>query len=317
MNKILLKVTALYALSLSVIGSAQAAEKLTVLIDWFTNPVHGNMVVAKQKGYFAEQGLDVELIEPTDPSMPPKLIAAGQGDIAMNYQPNLVMQVEQGLPLVRIGTLVDTPFNSLAVLKDSGIKTIADLKGKKIGYSVSGFEDALLSTMLQSAGLSLKDVELVNINWALSASLMSKKVDAVIGAYRNFELHELRLHQHDGVAFFPEEYGVPNFEELTLVVHKDRVNAPKIAKFLTAIDKATAYIKSNPEQAWQDFISYKPKELDNELNHLAWNDTYPKFTDNTRKLNQATYQNVANFLLEKGLIKTLPKLESYTFEVKQ
>lgn len=317
MNKILLKVTALYALSLSVIGSAQAAEKLTVLIDWFTNPVHGNMVVAKQKGYFAEQGLDVELIEPTDPSMPPKLIAAGQGDIAMNYQPNLVMQVEQGLPLVRIGTLVDTPFNSLAVLKDSGIKTIADLKGKKIGYSVSGFEDALLSTMLQSAGLSLKDVELVNINWALSASLMSKKVDAVIGAYRNFELHELRLHQHDGVAFFPEEYGVPNFEELTLVVHKDRVNDPKIAKFLTAIDKATAYIKSNPEQAWQDFISYKPKELDNELNHLAWNDTYPKFTDNTRKLNQATYQNVANFLLEKGLIKTLPKLESYTFEVKQ
>lgn len=317
MKKILLKVTALYALSLSVIGSAQAAEKLTVLIDWFTNPVHGNMVVAKQKGYFAEQGLDVELIEPTDPSMPPKLIAAGQGDIAMNYQPNLVMQVEQGLPLVRIGTLVDTPFNSLAVLKDSGIKTIADLKGKKIGYSVSGFEDALLSTMLQSAGLSLKDVELVNINWALSASLMSKKVDAVIGAYRNFELHELRLHQHDGVAFFPEEYGVPNFEELTLVVHKDRVNDPKIAKFLTAIDKATAYIKSNPEQAWQDFISYKPKELDNELNHLAWNDTYPKFTDNTRKLNQATYQNVANFLLEKGLIKTLPKLESYTFEVKQ
>lgn len=317
MKKILLKVTALYALSLSVIGSAQAAEKLTVLIDWFTNPVHGNMVVAKQKGYFAEQGLDVELIEPTDPSMPPKLIAAGQGDIAMNYQPNLVMQVEQGLPLVRIGTLVDTPFNSLAVLKDSGIKTIADLKGKKIGYSVSGFEDALLSTMLQSAGLSLKDVELVNINWALSASLMSKKVDAVIGAYRNFELHELRLHQHDGVAFFPEEYGVPNFEELTLVVHKDRVNDPKIAKFLTAIDKATAYIKSNPEQAWQDFISYKPKELDNELNHLAWNDTYPKFTDNTRKLNQATYQDVANFLLEKGLIKTLPKLESYTFEVKQ
>jgi len=317
MKKILLKITALCSLSLCVIGTAQAAEKLTVLIDWFTNPVHGNMVVAKQKGYFAEQGLDVELVEPTDPSMSPKLIAAGQGDIAMNYQPNLVMQVEQGLPLVRIGTLVDTPFNSLAVLKDSGIKTIADLKGKKIGYSVSGFEDALLSTMLQSAGLTLKDVELVNINWALSASLMSKKVDAVIGAYRNFELHELRLHHHDGLAFFPEEYGVPNFEELTLVVHKDRVNDPKIAKFLTAIDKATAYIKANPEQAWQDFISYKPKDLDNELNHLAWNDTYPKFTDNARKLNQTTYQNVANFLLEKGLIKTLPKLESYTFEVKE
>lgn len=296
---------------------SQAAEKFTVLIDWFVNPVHANIVLAKQKGFFEQQGLDVEIVEPTDPSMPPKLVAAGQGDISMDYQPHLYMQVEQGLPLVRVGTLVPTPFNSLTVLKSSNINSLADLKGKKIGFSVSGFEDSLLSTMLATAGLSLKDVELVNINWALSQSLLTKRVDAVIGAYRNFELHELRLEGSEGKAFFPEENGVPVFEELILVAHKDRVNDPKIAKFLTALEQATAYMKQNPEQAWQDFMSYKPKELNNELNRLAWNDTYPKFADNPRKLDKQRYQQVAQFMLDKGLIKSIPALESYAVEIEK
>lgn len=314
MIKTLKKLTALSAM-IGLSFSAQAAEKFTVLIDWFVNPVHANIVLAKQKGFFQQNGLDVEIVEPTDPSMPPKLVAAGQADISMDYQPHLYMQVEQGLPLVRVGTLVPTPFNSLVVLKNSNIKNLADLKGKKIGFSVSGFEDSLLSTMLATANLSLKDVELVNINWALSQSLLTRKVDAVIGAYRNFELHELRLEGNEGKAFFPEEHGVPVFEELILVAHKDRVNDPKISAFLTALEQATAYMKQNPEQAWQDFVSYKPKELNNELNRLAWNDTYPKFVDNPRYLDKQRYHQMAEFMLQKGLVKSLPSLEKYAIEV--
>ncbi|WP_439328191.1 ABC transporter substrate-binding protein [Lonepinella sp. BR2357] len=305
--------TALFSLTFAL--SAQANEKLTMLIDWFVNPVHADIVIAKQKGFFEQQGLDVEIIEPTDPSMPPKLVAAGQADISMDFQPQLIMHVDQGLPLMRIGTMVATPFTSLVVLKDSGINSLADLKGKKIGYSVSGFEDTILSSMLESAGLSLKDVQLINVNFALSQSLLSKQVDAVIGAYRNFELHELALEGHPAQAFFPEQNGVPSFEELTLVVKKGRETDPKIAKFLTALEQATVYMKQNPEQAWQDFVSFKPKELDNELNRLAWNDTYPAFADNPRELNKDRYNKVAEFMLQKGLIKTLPALESYTTEV--
>ena len=71
-------------------------------------------------------------------------------DLAINYQPQLYQQVAEGLPLVRVGSLISSPLNSVVVLKNSNIKTLADLKGKKVGYSVSGFEDVLLDTMLRS-----------------------------------------------------------------------------------------------------------------------------------------------------------------------
>lgn len=182
--------------------STQAAEKVTVLLDWFVNPDHAAIIVAQQKGFFKQQNIEVEILEPADPAMPPKLVAAKQADLAVDYQPQLHMQVEQDLPIVRVGTLVDTPLNSLIVLKDSPITNLADLKGKKIGYSVSGFEDALLSTMLASAGLSEKDIQLVNINWSLSPSLISGQVDAIIGGYRNFELNQMHLEKHEGRAFW-------------------------------------------------------------------------------------------------------------------
>ena len=109
---------------------AAAADKLTVLLDWFVNPDHAPLVIAKEGGYFERHGLDVELIAPADPSAPPRLVAAGQGDIAITYQPDLMLQLKEGLPLVRFGTLIETPLNALIVLKDGPIKSLADLKGK-------------------------------------------------------------------------------------------------------------------------------------------------------------------------------------------
>ena len=107
-----------------------AQDKLTVLLDWFVNPDHAPLIVAQEKGFFKAAGLEVKLIAPADPSLPPKLVAAGKADLAVSYQPQLHVQVGQGLPLIRIGTLVSTPLNSLVVLRDGPIKKIADLKGK-------------------------------------------------------------------------------------------------------------------------------------------------------------------------------------------
>ena len=111
------------------------------------------------------------------------------------------------------------------------MKTLADLKGKKVGYSVSGFEDGLLDTMLHSIGLSNKDVELVNVNWSLSPSLLTGQVDAVIGAFRNFELNQLALEKQEGIAFFPEQYGVPAYDELILVTNKNSITDKKHLHF--------------------------------------------------------------------------------------
>lgn len=295
---------------LPLAGTAQANEKLTVLLDWFVNPDHAPLVTAVAKGFFAAEGLDVELVEPADPAMPPKLLAAGQGDIAVSYQQTLNAQIEEGLPVVRIGTLVATPLNSLIVLKDGPVKELPDLKGKKIGFSVSGFEDAMLGAMLKKAGLTLDDVELINVNFALSPALLSSQVDAVIGGYRNFELTQLELEGHAGLAFYPEENGVPVYDELIYLAHKDKLDDPRLPKFLAAIEAATIYLTNHPDAAWDAFVETYPN-LKDELNERAWADTLPRFAKSPAALDKGRYERFADFLLEAGLIKTAVPVETY------
>ncbi|MEH6361739.1 MAG: ABC transporter substrate-binding protein, partial [Amylibacter sp.] len=102
-------------LMFTMAAPVMAADKMTLLLDWFVNPDHGPIIVAQEKGYFAEQGLEVEIIAPADPADPPKLVAAGRGDLAISYQPSLHLQIAEGLPLKRVGTLVATPLNCLLV----------------------------------------------------------------------------------------------------------------------------------------------------------------------------------------------------------
>lgn len=296
------------------------AEKLNLQLDWFVNPDHAALIVAQQKGFFAKNGIELEIIEPADPSMPPKLVAAGKSDLAVGYQPQLYLDVDQGLPLVRIATLIATPLNSIVALKESNIKTLADFKGKKIGYSVSGFEEVLLGTMLKSAGVNPNEVEKINVNWSLSPALMSKQVDGVVGAFRNFELNQLSLEKQQGIAFYPEEHGVPIYDELILLANKNKLDNPqyqaKLSAFLTAIEQATVYISNHPQEAWQTFISYKPQELDNALNRAAWQDTLPRLSLMPRALNQHRYQTMAEFMHQQGLIKKVPLLSDYARQIK-
>lgn len=313
MKKTISKIT----LSLLLLSSTAFAdkEKVSLLLDWFVNPDHAAIIIAQQKGFFEKNNLEVEIMEPADPTMPPKLVAAKKADLAVDYQPQLQMQVAEGLPLVRIATLVNSPLNSLIVLKNSGINKIEDLKGKKVGYSVSGFETVLLDAMLKSANLSEKDVELVNVNFSLSPSLMSKQVDAVIGAFRNFELNQLKLEKEEGKVFLPEDYGVPKYDELIVVANKDNVSQVKFKNFVKSLQEATNYLKENPKESWEAFISYKPKELDNELNRFAWADTLPYLAPNPATFDKKVYEQMALFMKQNKLIETLPNLDEYAQEI--
>lgn len=294
---------------------AHANDKLTVLLDWFVNPDHAPVITAQTMGFFDREGLDVELIEPADPAMPPKLVAAGQGDIAVSYQQTLHAQIDEGLPLKWIGTLVATPLNSLIVLKDGPIQTLEDLKGKKIGFSVSGFEDAMLGQMLKSVGLTMADVELINVNFSLSPALLSGQVDAVIGGYRNFELTQIELEGKAGKAFYPEEHGMPVFDELIYVVHKDKTDDPRYARFLAAVEEATIYLTNHPEEAWQAFVKAYPN-LDDELNRRAWADTLPRFAKRPAALDKGRYQRFAEFMAENKLIKKVVPVDTYAVEIR-
>ncbi|WP_417454302.1 ABC transporter substrate-binding protein [Kiloniella sp.] len=300
---------------LSLSTQAVANEKLTVLLDWFVNPDHATLVVAKEKGFFSEQGLDVDLIAPADPNDPPKLVAAGKAALAVSYQPQLHLQVAEGLPLTRVGTLVATPLNSLVVLKDSPIKSIADLKGRKVGYSVGGFEDVILDAMLEKHGLGVKDVELINVNFTLSPSLISGQVDAVIGAFRNFELNQMDIVGKPGRAFYVEEEGVPSYDELILVANNQNVDDPRFPRFLKALEQATTYLINHPQESWTLFIKAYP-DLDDELNRRAWKDTLPRFALRPAALDEGRYSDFADFLKAKDLIKEVGDVSNYAVTIK-
>lgn len=305
-------------LALTLAAPAPAADRLTVMLDWFLNPDHGPLIVAQEKNFFAAHGLQVELIAPADPNNPPKMVAAGQADIAVSYQPQLHIFAAQGLPLVRIGTLVATPLNSLVVLADSDIRTVADLKNKRIGFSVGGFEDALLKGMLRRHGLGLGDVELVQVNFSLSPSLIAGKVDAVIGAFRNFELNQMDIAGHPGRAFYIEEEGVPPYDELIFVAHKQKLGDKNrreiLRRFIKAVEQGVQFLINHPEESWRLFRN-SGDGLNNELNRRAWRDTIPRFALRPAALDRARYEKFAEFLREMGVVETVMKIENHAVEL--
>jgi len=310
-NKLVTFILAAFLFSSS---SAMAGEKITLLLDWFINPDHAPIIVAQEMGYFAAQGLDVEIIAPANPNDPPKLVAAGKADLAVSYQHQHQIQVDQGLPLVRIATLVATPLNSLVVLADSDIKSIADLKGKTVGYSVGGFETVLLKVMLEKAGLTLADIKLINVNFSLSPSLLSKKADAVIGAFRNFELNQMEIEKRPGRAFFVEEYGIPPYDELIIVANRSALSDKKLRKFVDSLEAGVQYLVNHPDESWQLFIKGR-KDLDDELNKMAWADTLSRFALRPGALDKNRYERFAEFLQGQGTVKNVPALDNWAVEL--
>ncbi|MGB0508260.1 MAG: ABC transporter substrate-binding protein [Pikeienuella sp.] len=291
-----------------------AADQITVILDWFVNPDHGPIIIAQENGYFADEGLEVEVIAPADPSDPPKLAAAGKADLAVSYQPQLHLQIHEGLPLKRVGTLVATPLNCLLVLEDGPIKSLADLKGRKVGYSVAGVEEALVGALLKPHALTVDDVEMINVNWSLSPALMSNQVDAVIGAFRNFELNQMDIEGVAGKCFYLEEEGVPPYDELIYVANPETMDTDKIRRFLAATEKATQYIVNHPEESWKIF-SGTAAELQDELNARAWVDTLPRFALRPAALDAGRYNRFEAFLLDGGLIPSKNAIADIAIDV--
>jgi putative hydroxymethylpyrimidine transport system substrate-binding protein len=286
---------------LASIAPARAADRLTLLLDWYVNPDHAALVIAKERGFFVDEGLDVELVAPSDPNDPPKLVAAGKADVAVTYQPQLVLQVGQGLPLKRFATLVDTPLNSLLVTAEGPVRTVADLKGRKVGYSIAGFEDTLLTVMLKRAGLSPRDVTLVNVNFALVPALLSGQVDAVIGAYRNVELVQMAAQGRPGIAIPVEEAGVPAYDELILVARPDTLADPRLPRLVAAIERGTLYVLNHPDEAWEIFATANPTLAD-PVNRTSWDQTLRRLAASPGAIDAARYERLARFMADEGLI---------------
>lgn len=311
MKKVLIKgAAALILSSYSMMASAED-KAMTLMLDWFVNPNHGPVVIAQQKGYFKDEGLNVTIQEPADPSMPAKLVAANNIDLAISYQTSLTIDVAAGLPLIRSATLIATPLNTLMVLDNGKINSLADLKGKKIGIAIAGNEEATIGTMLKTEGVDFSEVNIINVGWALSSSLASGKVDAIWGGLRNFETNQLALEGYKAKSFFPEEHGVPSYDELVFVANAKTYDADALKKFNHAIEKATQFIVNHPDESWKTFVSYAPDTLNNELNKRAWNDTLTRFALRPSAVDLERYNRFSEFMYQHKIIKTQPKAQDF------
>lgn len=292
-------------LALTLIATpALAQDKLSIMLDWFINPNHGPIILAQERGYFADANLEVEVITPADPNDPPRMVAAGRVDLAVSYQPELHLNARDGLGLVRVGTLIETPMTCLVVRADGPVQSVADLAGRKVGFAVAGLQEMLLDAMLNHNGVNSESVEKINIGWSISPALMSGQVDGVIGAFRNFELNQMDIEGIAGRCFYPEAEGVPSYDELIYVARADGMDREKIARFLHATERATADILNDPDAMGEAFFATSAG-LRNELNSRAWGDTWARFASRPAAVDHGRYISFEAFLLEQGAVDAL------------
>ena len=289
---------------------ASGAEKLTVILDWFVNANHESLFATQYCGDYAKAGLDVTFIAPADTTSPPRLVAAGRADLAVSYETELAFMAEQHLPVVRVATLLSAPLEAMMTLPGYGIHSLADLKGKRVGVAVGPGETAQLDAMLASVGLGPDAVTRVQVNFQVEQALMTHSVDAVMGGMRNYELIDLQQRGLHPLAFYPEQHGVPPYDELILLADAAHAGDAKIRRFVAALREGTACLKRDPGAIWRAFIAAHP-DLDTALNKAAWWATLPALADDPAHLDVARYQAFDRFLLAHGAISRPIAVSSY------
>jgi putative hydroxymethylpyrimidine transport system substrate-binding protein len=245
-------------------------ERVALSLDWTPNPDHVGLYYAQQHGFFQRQGLQVTMRAPSDPSAPIKLVGLDQVDLAISYQPDLFLAGEKGLPVRAVAALVPVPLNSLIALGGSGITSPSALRGRKVGITGIPTDDAILSTVLRTGGLSGGDVRKVSVGFNLVTALLSHQVDAILGGYRNVE--GIQIEQQTGtrpVVLPVDRLGVPSYDELVVVANArrldgDRAYAAMVRRFLDAVRGASQAAVDDPTGALDGMrraTSYQPAFL--------------------------------------------------------
>jgi putative hydroxymethylpyrimidine transport system substrate-binding protein len=228
-------------------------HRVTLMLDWTPNPDHIGFYDARDTGLFAHAGLDVTIEAPSDPTAPLKLVGVGQVDLAVSYEEELFFAAAKGLPVVAVAAVVPQPLNSFIAIEPQ-VKSLRDLKGKTIGISGVPSDYATLDTALGSAGLNAKDVKVVAVGYSLLPALLSHRVDAVLGVYRNVEGIQLQLLGLHPTIIPVDRTGIPTYDELVLVANKHRLDddpgyRAEVRRFVIAFIAGTADARSHPTRA--------------------------------------------------------------------
>ena len=280
----------------------QKLKQHRLILDWFPNADHVPLYVARELGIFRKFGLEIEFVPPADPNDPLKLVAAGQADFALSYQPSVTMARAQGLPVKAIGVLIDHPLSCMLFLKKSGIKTAADLRGKRIGYSVDSIDLPLMRVVTASGGLKPEDYTPVNIRFNLTSALLTGQVDAVMGAFWTYELLELEQEQQPGAYLALEKHGVPRYSEMVVISSDSflKTGRDSARRLVLALQEGIAYARAKPAEAFELFAKSNP-EAKAELDRAAFRLTLPLFAKSQIQPRDA-WTGWAKFAKAHGLI---------------
>jgi len=297
-NRIIILVLLLTCLWAS---SINAAQKLTLILDWFPNVDHLPIYVARHQGFFADEGLQIEIFSPSETSDALKLAASGKVDLAVSYEPQTIIAAARGLDVIVIGRLIEHPLTTLLFLKDKGIKTPSDLEGKKIGYTVPGLMDVLLDAFAKLNGI--QQYEAINVGFAIVQSLAAGKVDAVMGPFKTYETVIMAQKGYEVGYFELEKWGIPDYDELIFVTSKKTLNRKQasIKAFTRVIARAIEYVRKNQETALKNYIKEVP-EADSKTETGAFKLTLPYYAAG-QKLDVKRWQQFADFALQYGLIE--------------
>ncbi len=259
------------ALGLSACGEKSEevtaeTESLTLTLDFYPNPDHAGIYMAQKLGYFEEAGLDVNIQTPSDPAAPMKLLAAGRSDLAISYEPEVMLAREQGLDVRAVAAIVNRPLTSMIWLKKSGIGGVAGLRNKTIATAGIPYQDAYLKTILARAKLKPSDVKTVNVGFGLLPALLGGQAQAMLGGFSNVEGVDLRLRGSEPVVTPVDKLGVPTYDELVLVARDKQLEEdPQATRlFIAALARGTAAAASNPKAAAKALLEANP-DLDPKL----------------------------------------------------
>ncbi len=273
------------ALGLAACGEKQdvltpgtSSQALTLMLDWFPNADHVGIYQALAEGDFARAGLDVHVQIPTDPATPLQLVAAGKVDVAISYEPELLLARDKGAPLAAIGAIVQRPLTSIVSIGSKHIKTVSELRGKRVGDAGIPYQHAYLTTILARAGVPAKSVKEINVGDNLVPAMLSGRVDATLGAYWNYEAIQLgQLGKRPNVIRV-DQAGVPSYDELVLVARESTIASKENAlrRFVQALARGYESARSNPQAAVQSLVRASPG-LDPKLQLASVRATLPAF----------------------------------------
>ncbi|KAK4457552.1 NMT1/THI5 like-domain-containing protein [Cladorrhinum samala] len=246
-----------------------STDKITFLTNWHATPYHAPLYLAQAKGYFQDEGIKVALLEPNDPSDVTEIIGTGKVDLGFKAMIHTLAAKARNFPVLSIGSLLDEPFTGVVYLKSSGITPdFRTLKGKRIGY-VGEFGKIQIDELTSHYGMSPSDYTAVRCGMNVSKAIIEGSIDAGIGL-ENVQMVELeewlaaqgrpktdvQMLRIDELA----ELGCCCFCSILYIGNERFIaeNPDKVRAFLRAVKRATDFVLAQPEQAWAEYVDFKP-----------------------------------------------------------